>query len=130
MARPLRLEIPDGTFHVWNRGVNRTDLGFDDGDRERFFDLLPEVVRRFGWIIHQFMLMTNPFHLIVSTPVGQILIGSAAWVESMRRVIEAKPRSTDHPAMQRYAARPRPAKIVDVVAGSVRDHGRGDPEQP
>lgn len=48
--------------------------------------------------------------------IGQILIGSTAWVESMRSVIEAKPRSTDHPAMQRYAARPRPAKIVEVVA--------------
>jgi hypothetical protein len=48
--------------------------------------------------------------------VGQWLIGSERWVESMRPLIEGKPRSTDHPAMQRYAARPRPAKIVEVVA--------------
>jgi putative transposase len=240
MARPLRLDIPDGTLHVWNRGVNRADIVFDDADRERFVNLLPEVVRRFGWIIHEFMLMTNHFHLVVSTPyptlsrgmkwleqkfaqqinrrhdrvgplfqgrfksqlvekgtyllgllryvalnpvrakmvqrpeeyrwssyrwlagfetapewfkpgpvldqfgpdvesqlrefrkfvdagagitrapwrdaVGQILIGSERWVESMRSVIESKPRSTDHPAMQRYASRPRPAKIVEVVA--------------
>jgi hypothetical protein len=48
--------------------------------------------------------------------VGQIFIGSQHWVESMRSLIEVKPRSNNHPAMQRYAARPRPAKIVDVVA--------------
>jgi hypothetical protein len=34
----------------------------------------------------------------------------------MRPFIESKPRSNDHPAMQRYVARPRPAKIVEVVA--------------
>ena len=47
---------------------------------------------------------------------GQILIGSERWVESMRSIIESKPRSTDHPAMQRYVSRPRPARIADVVA--------------
>ena len=51
MARPLRIEIPDGNFHVWNRGVNRADIVFDDIDRQYFFDLLPEVIRRFAWII-------------------------------------------------------------------------------
>ena len=48
--------------------------------------------------------------------VGQILIGSATWVERMRGVLESKPRSSDHPAMQRFAARPRPAEIVETVA--------------
>jgi REP element-mobilizing transposase RayT len=59
MARPLRLEIPDGTYHLWNRGVNRADIVFDDRDRELFVELLQEVIRRFGWIIQQFVLMTN-----------------------------------------------------------------------
>src|SRR5512142_2531002 len=48
--------------------------------------------------------------------VRQILIGSQEWIESLRSVIEAKPRSTDHPIAQRYAARPKPAKIAEVVA--------------
>ncbi len=34
MARPLRLEHPDGTFHVWKCGVDRADIVFDDIDRE------------------------------------------------------------------------------------------------
>ena len=68
MARPLRLEVPDGIYHVWNRGVNRADIVFDDEDRWYFLLLLQEVIRRFGWIIHEFQLMTNHFHLIFSTP--------------------------------------------------------------
>jgi hypothetical protein len=39
--------------------------------------------------------------------VGQILIGCAQWVERMRAILESKPRSSDHPAMQRYIDRPR-----------------------
>ncbi|MFZ2492324.1 MAG: transposase [Thermoanaerobaculia bacterium] len=240
MARPLRVEVPGGIFHVWNRGVNRADIVFDDDDRQLFFDLLSKVIRRFGWIIIEPVLMTNHFHLVIKTPeptlsrgmkwlqqkfvqhinrrydrvgplfqgrfkhqlvesgayllellryvalnpvrakmvqrtedyrwsgyrwlagyetppdwykpgemlsafgpdlqsqqrefrrfteaaagimrapwsdaIGQIFIGSQTWVESMRSLIESKPRSTDHPAEQRYAVRPRPAKVVEVVA--------------
>jgi hypothetical protein len=48
--------------------------------------------------------------------VGQLFLGSAEWIAGMRERIEAKPRSSDHPSMQRYAARPRPARIVETVA--------------
>src|SRR6185295_17038641 len=48
--------------------------------------------------------------------VGGLLLGSASWVERMRGLIESSPRSSDHPAAQRFAGRPRPAKIVETVA--------------
>jgi REP element-mobilizing transposase RayT len=70
MARPLRMEVPDGIYHAWNRGVNRSDIVFDDRDRQLFVDLLQEVIRRFGWILHEFVLMTNHFHLYVF-PIGR-----------------------------------------------------------
>ena len=38
------MEMTDGTFHVWNRGVNRADIVFDDADREYFFSLAPKSV--------------------------------------------------------------------------------------
>lgn len=232
--------MPGGTFHVWNRGVNRADIVFDDADREVFFGLLPQVIRRYGWIVIEPVLMTNHFHLVINTPeptlsrgmkwleqkfvqyvnrrykrigplfqgrfkhqlvetetyllevlryvalnpvrakmvehpedyrwsayrwlagyekppawfdpgrvmeafgpdlatqqhefrrfteagvgitrapwrdaIGQVFLGSREWVESMRGIIESRPRSSDHPIAQRYAARPQPAKIVEVVA--------------
>jgi putative transposase len=240
MARPLRPEHPGAVWHVYNRGVNRADIFFSDEDRLLFIALLAEAVRRFRWIVLQFTLMTNHFHIALETPeptlsrgmkwlagkfvqtinrrhgrigplfqgrfksqlvekeshllelmryialnpvraklverpedyrwssyraiagfepapgwvdvqwaltrfgpdlgtqqrefrkfvdagegitrapwqdaIGQILIGSAAWVERMRGTLESKLYSTDHPAMQRFASRPRPAKIVETVA--------------
>src|SRR5512140_1070475 len=80
MARPLRMEVPDGIYHAWNRGVNRADIVFDDRDRQFFVDLLPEVIRRFGWIVHEFVLMTNHFHLIFSTPDPTLSRGMK-WLE-------------------------------------------------
>ena len=80
MARPLRLEVPDGSYHVWNRGVNRADIVFDDHDREYFLILLRHVVRRFGWIVHQFVLMTNDLNLILST-LDPTLSRGMKWLE-------------------------------------------------
>ncbi len=240
MARPLRPEVASGIWHVWNRGVDYADIFFSDQDRLLFIALLAECTRRFGWIVIQFTLMTNHFHLLIQTPeptlsrgmkwlegkyvqainrrrgrvgplfqgrfksqlvetgsyllellryialnpvrakmvkraeeyrwssyaavagfeaapawidprtileqfgpdlatqqrefrkfvdagagitrapwkdaIGQILIGSESWAESMRSILESKPRSTDHPAMQRFASRPRPARIAATVA--------------
>jgi putative transposase len=240
MARPLRLEHHGAIWHIHNRGVARGDIFRDDDDRLTFLATLAEAVRRFRWVIHQYALMTNHFHILLETPeptlsrgmkwlagkyaqrfnrrhdrvgplfqgrfkshlveketyllelmryialnpvraglveraedyrwsshratagyepmppwvasewtmaqfgpdrqaqqreyqrfvdagigierapwedaVGQFLIGSEAWVEQMRLRIEAKPRSNDHPSEQRFAGRPRPAKVVEVVA--------------
>jgi REP element-mobilizing transposase RayT len=80
MARPHRIEMPDGNFHVWNRGVNKADIVFDDADRQYFFDLLPEVGRRFGWVIIEPVLMTNHFHLVLNTPEPTLSRGMK-WLE-------------------------------------------------
>lgn len=48
--------------------------------------------------------------------VGQLFIGSEEWVAQMRAQIESKPRSSEHPAAQRYASRPSVARVVEVVA--------------
>jgi putative transposase len=240
MARPLRLEFAGAIWHVHNRGNNGGDVFFDDGDRRIFLALLAEAVRRFHWVIHQYTMMTNHYHIVIETPeptlsrgmkwfigtyvqrinrkhgrtgslfqgrfkghlvedgvyllelmrylalnpvragmvkrpedyewsshratagyepmpdwirseqtlaqfgadreeqqreyrrfvdaganiqrsscenvVGQLFLGSAEWIAKMRTLIESKPRSTEHPSAQRYAARPKPARIVEVVA--------------
>lgn len=48
--------------------------------------------------------------------VGQMFVGSSEWVLSMRSLMESKPRSNDYSATRRYAVRPRPSRVVDVVA--------------
>ena len=63
--------------------------------------------------------------------LAQLYLGTEGWIERMRERIESRPRSGAHPAAQRYAARPKMAKIVAEVARAygvseraVR-HGRG-----
>ena len=48
--------------------------------------------------------------------VGQIFLGSEHWIEQMRARVESKPRSDDHPRVQRYVGRPLMPTIVKVVA--------------
>lgn len=52
MARPLRLELSGGLYHVTSRGDRREDIFFDDADRQAWLDLLRRVCQRFYWVCH------------------------------------------------------------------------------
>ena len=52
---------------------------------------------------------------LLDDAVGQLFLGSTAWIEKMRALIESKPRSAEHPEAQRLAGRPSVAKIIEVV---------------
>jgi REP element-mobilizing transposase RayT len=65
MARPLRIEFPDATYHITSRGNERRDIFYCDSDREHFLMLLGQAARRFGWSITAWVLMSNHFHLVV-----------------------------------------------------------------
>ena len=59
MARPLRLEYPGAVWHVTSRGHNKQDIYFSDDDRALFTSMLADAVRRYGWILHEYTMMTN-----------------------------------------------------------------------
>jgi REP element-mobilizing transposase RayT len=48
--------------------------------------------------------------------VGQLFLGTTAWIEKMQALVDAAPRSKEHPAAQRFAGRPSVATIIEVVA--------------
>jgi REP element-mobilizing transposase RayT len=75
MARPLRIAYAGASYHVGSRGNDRRPIFESDRDREKFLSLLDRVVRRFGWSISGFVLMTNHFHLVVTTPQPNISKG-------------------------------------------------------
>ena len=68
MARPLRLDHAGGVWHVTSRGNERREIFREDEDRERFLRTLAEVVRRFRWRVHAYVLMGNHYHLLLETP--------------------------------------------------------------
>lgn len=75
MARPIRLEYAGAIYHVTSRGEGGADVFRDDADRERFLEVLAEVVARFGWICHAYCLMNNHYHLLVETPEANLARG-------------------------------------------------------
>lgn len=49
-----------------------------------------------------------------------IYLGTDAWTRKMRKVVEAKPRSTDHPRRQRAVGRPKMQMIAATVSRIAR----------
>ncbi|HEX6099787.1 MAG TPA: transposase [Thermoanaerobaculia bacterium] len=68
MARPLRLEFPEATYHITSRGNEQRNIFYTDDDRLAFLALLGDAARRFAWSITAWVLMTNHFHLVLQTP--------------------------------------------------------------
>jgi len=68
MARPLRMQIAGGRYHVTARGNEQRDIFRHDRDRFHFLELLAEWPARFGVRLHAYVLMDNHYHLVVETP--------------------------------------------------------------
>ena len=63
MARPLRIELAGGLYHVMSRGNERRAIVRDDADCQRRVDWLGRTVQTYGWRLHAFVLMGNYEHL-------------------------------------------------------------------
>jgi REP element-mobilizing transposase RayT len=75
MTRPLRLLVPDGTYHAVARGINRAALFRDDADHAQFLRILARVVDRMGWALLAYCLMGNHYHLLLRTPEANVARG-------------------------------------------------------
>lgn len=72
MARPLRVLVKDGWYHVTARGNRRQTVFCHDTDRRRFLGLVGELPDRFRVEVHAFVLMDNHYHLVVRTPEANL----------------------------------------------------------
>ena len=68
MARPLRIQLRNGWYHVTARGNNRQRIYLDARDRRHLLELLAEMRERQALEVHAFVLMDNHYHLLVRTP--------------------------------------------------------------
>ncbi|MGA2556471.1 MAG: transposase [Verrucomicrobiota bacterium] len=75
MARKLRVEYPGAVYHVINRGDRREPIFQTGQDREMFLQTLAETCQKTGWQVHAYCLMLNHFHLVVETPVANLVSG-------------------------------------------------------
>lgn len=75
MARPLRLELAGGVYHVTARGDRREAIYLDEADRLAWLELFGQVCGRFNWVCHGWCQMTNHYHIVVETVEANLAQG-------------------------------------------------------
>lgn len=75
MARQLRIECENGLYHVTARGNARSVIFVDKNDNDKFIECLASVVDRYQWFCHGYCLMSNHYHLLIETPLGNLSQG-------------------------------------------------------
>jgi putative transposase len=68
MARPLRIELENGLYHVTGRGNERKTIFRTTTDYQKFKDYLRQAQDKYGLLLHAYTLMANHYHLILETP--------------------------------------------------------------
>jgi REP element-mobilizing transposase RayT len=74
------LESEEGVYHVLNRGNYRADNFRADKTKAAFLKCLGETCERTGWQVHAWCVMSNHYHLAVSTPRANLAEGMT-WMQ-------------------------------------------------
>ncbi len=127
MARPLRIELAGGLYHVTSRGNGRNDIYLDDEDRANWLGLLDEVCRRFNWVCHAYCLMSNHYHVVVETAEGNLSKGMRHLNGVYTQNLNRRHKRVGHVFQGRYKAilleLSRYVVLNPVRAGMVKDVG-------
>ena len=81
MARKLRIESSENIYHVINRGNNRAFIFKDEAAMLSFERTLAEACLRNSWQLHAYCILSNHFHLCLSTPKGNLSEGMR-WLQA------------------------------------------------
>ena len=72
MARYTRIQFPGAIYHITARGSRRHPIFLDDRDRRRWLDILDRACTRCEFKVYAYCQMTNHFHLLLETPLGNL----------------------------------------------------------
>ncbi len=75
MARPLRIELAGGLYHVTSRGDRRENIYVTDQDRLLWLQLFSDTCERFNWVCHAWCLMDNHYHIVIETMEANLARG-------------------------------------------------------
>ena len=102
MARRLRIQYADAIYHVMARGNGRQDIVADDADRGRLVACLERAVRRSGWVLYAFVVLTNHLHLVLKTPRPNLAKGMQLFLSSYANGWARRHRRSGHLFQGRY----------------------------
>ena len=104
MARPVRIRVCGGWYHVLSRGHNRERIYSQRGDYTHFLELVEALRERFRVHVYAYCLMPNHYHLLVSTPDGNIS-GAIQWLNGSYGIwYNRKHNRTGHLYGERFKA--------------------------
>lgn len=75
MSRPVRIEFPGAVYHVTSKGRDGRIVFHDKEDKGVFLNVVDNVVERFGWLLHSYVLMDDHYHLVVEVPNSNLSKG-------------------------------------------------------
>jgi putative transposase len=105
MARPPRVQVAGGIYHVTSRGNRRQSIYQDEDDYRQFLALRDRVIRRCGWRFHAYCLMTNHFHLLVETPQPNLSSGMQRLKSQYAAYFNERFALVGHLFQQRFSSR-------------------------
>lgn len=105
MARPLRLQVLDGIYHLTARGNERSRIFRDDADRRHFLELVDHLRERYHWRIFSYCLMSNHYHLLAQTPEPNLARGMRQLNGVYAQAFNRRHARVGHLWQGRYSAR-------------------------
>lgn len=102
MPRQLRIEYEGAIYHVMSRGDRREDIVQGTADRELWVTTLGQASAKCDWQVHAYCLMSNHFHLVVETPLGNLVSGMKWLLGTYTIRFNARHRLSGHLFAGRY----------------------------
>lgn len=102
MARQPRLEYAGAIHHVMSRGNDGIPIFRDDEDRALFLELLAEEVVRARWILRDYSLLGNHFHLKIETPECTLSVGMHRLLSRYAQRFNRRHRRRGHLFQERF----------------------------
>ncbi|AGA33068.1 regulatory protein LacI [Thioalkalivibrio nitratireducens DSM 14787] len=126
MARPLRIEVEGGVYHVSTRGNARDPVYLDAEDRQVWLDLLGEVCSRFQWRCFAWCQLQDHYRLVMETRDPNLSRGMRHLNGVYTQRLNRRHERTGHVFRGRYEAilleknRFLPEAVRDVILAPVR----------
>jgi putative transposase len=102
VARPPRILVAGGLYHVVGKATGTDRLFVARNDYEHFLALLARVVDRFHWHCRAYCLMGSHYHLMVETPEPNLAAGMHRLNGMYGQAFNRRHRRSGHLFADRY----------------------------